>query len=79
MRPSGVAGLLGAGLIGVLYVLNLRGRLDSRGWRYPAGNLLGSLLILWSLSGAFNLPSLMIELFWSGISIFGMVGAWRRR
>ena len=78
MRVLDLVGLGGALLIGLLYLLNLRGAVDSRGWRFPAGNLLGSLLILWSLSGAFNLPSLLIELFWSAISVAGVVGALRR-
>ena len=79
MRATDLAGLSGAVLIAVLYGLNLRGLVDSRGWRFPAGNLAGSLLIMLSLSAAFNLPSLLIELFWSTISLVGVVGAMLRR
>ena len=74
--PAGVAdaaGVAGALLISGLYLLNQMGRLEAADWRFPGGNLLGSLLIFLSLLETFNLPSVMIELFWSAISVFGLV------
>ncbi len=74
-RAADAAGVAGAVLISGLYLLNQMGRLATTDWRFPGGNLLGSILIGLSLVGAFNLPSVMIELFWSGISVFGLVRA----
>lgn len=67
-----VAGYLGAGLIVVAYFLNQNGRLRSGDWRFPATNLLGSCLLLFSLWFTPNLPSVAIEAFWSLISLYGI-------
>ena len=72
---ANAAGVAGALLISGLYLLNQMGRLDAADWRYPGGNLAGSVLIFLSLLEAFNLPSVMIEVFWSAISVFGLVRA----
>jgi hypothetical protein len=42
-------------------------------WRFPAANLVGSLLILVSLYAEWNLPSVVIEVFWIAISVYGLV------
>jgi F0F1-type ATP synthase membrane subunit c/vacuolar-type H+-ATPase subunit K len=70
---ANTAGVVGAMLISGLYLLNQMGRLATTDWRFPGGNLLGSLLIFLSLVETFNLPSVLIELFWSAISVFGLV------
>ena len=70
-----VVGVVGAMLICGLYLLNQMGRLETADWRFPGGNLVGSLLICLSLVEAFNLPSVVIELFWSAISVFGLARA----
>ena len=63
---------LGAALVMLGYFLNQRGRLPSEDWRFPAMNLLGSALVLVSLLCHPNLPSVVIEVFWSSISIYGI-------
>ena len=73
------AGVAGAALISGLYLLNQMGRLETTDWRFPGGNLAGSVLIFLSLVETFNLPSVLIELFWSAISVFGLVRAVRFR
>ncbi|MGI3778396.1 MAG: CBU_0592 family membrane protein [Janthinobacterium lividum] len=72
---ANAAGVAGALLISGLYLLNQMGRLDAADWRYPGGNLAGSVLIFLSLLETFNLPSVMIEVFWSAISVFGLARA----
>ena len=67
-----IAGYGGASLIALAYLLNQSGRLLSQDWRYPAINLVGSLMVLLSLAFALNPPSVVIELFWSAISIYGV-------
>lgn len=76
---SGVAGYLGAAIIATAYLFNQRGRLRSDDWRFPGLNLVGSLLVLSSLAVNVNLPSVVIEAFWSSISLYGLARALRRR
>ena len=73
------AGVVGAALISGLYLLNQMGRLETTDWRFPGGNLVGSVLIFLSLVETFNLPSVLIELFWSAISVFGLVRSLGRK
>ena len=65
-------GYVGAGFIAISYFLNQRGLLASSDWRFPAVNLGGSLLIVTSLWFHPNIPSVMIEVFWSSISVYGV-------
>lgn len=65
-------GYVGAGCIALAYFLNQRGLLSSQDWRFPAANLGGSLLVLVSLAFSPNLPSIVIEIFWTSISIYGV-------
>jgi hypothetical protein len=66
-------GLVGAAIFVVAYFANQARRLDSRDWRFPAANLAGALLILISLFGEWNLPSVVIEAFWAAISVYGLL------
>ncbi len=66
-------GYAGAAVIAGAYFANQRGRLRSEDWRFPALNLAGSLGVLLSLVAEPNLPSILIEIFWAGISIYGLV------
>ncbi len=76
---STLIGYGGAALIALAYLLNQAGRLASEDWRFPASNLLGSALIGFSLFYSFNAPSLVVELFWSSISVYGLWRNLRRR
>ena len=77
LSASNLVGYLGAGVIAVAYFLTQRGVLSATDWRYPATNLTGSALIALSLVYHPNLPSLLIEAFWSAISLYGVVRALR--
>jgi hypothetical protein len=66
-------GLVGVGFILATYFANQQRWLRSEDWRFPAANLVGSLLILVSLYAEWNLPSVVIEVFWIAISVFGLV------
>jgi hypothetical protein len=65
-------GYCGAAAIVLAYFLNQRGRLASDDWRYPAINLAGSASLLLSLSFQPTPPSVVIELFWLAISLYGL-------
>ena len=74
-----IVGFAGSVVIVVQYYLSLRGRIDTGGVAYPLGNLCGSLMVLVSLCIHFNMPSLCIEVFWSSVSLYGVIAAmWRR-
>lgn len=74
-----MVGFAGSVVIVVQYYRSLRGRIDTTGVGYPLGNLCGSLMVMASLFVHFNMPSLCIELFWSGVSLYGVIAAlWRR-
>lgn len=73
-----LVGYLGGATIAVGYLLNQRGRLRSEDWRYPAINLFGSLLLLVSLAWNLNPPSVVMEVFWSSISVYGIRRSLRR-
>lgn len=72
-------GYAGAGIIALAYLANQSGRLRSEDWRYPGLNLLGSALVLVSLAVHPNAPSVAIEIFWAGISIYGLQRSLRAR
>lgn len=69
-----LAGYIGAAGLALTYLLNQAGWLRSDDWRYPGLNLLGSGLVVVSLMFHMNAPSLLIEAFWSAISVYGL---WR--
>jgi hypothetical protein len=66
-------GLLGAAIFVVAYFANQARWLSAEDWRFPAANLAGALLILVSLFGEWNLPSVVIEAFWAAISVYGLM------
>jgi hypothetical protein len=71
-RSSILVGYLGAAVVIVAYFLTQKGWLRSDGWRFPAINLLGSALIMVSLVYHLNPPSVIIEIFWAVISVYGI-------
>ncbi len=77
-QEADAAIVAGAMLTSRRCLLNQVGRLEMTDWRFPGSDLLGLLLIFLSLVEMFNLPSVMIELFWLAISVFGLLCALRR-
>lgn len=49
--------------------------LDAAGLAFPVANLLGALLITASLAVNVNFASVLMEVFWIAISLFG-IGRW---
>lgn len=66
-------GLAGAAVFVVAYFANQARWLSAYDWRFSAANLVGALLILVSLFGEWNLPSVVIEAFWAAISVYGLL------
>lgn len=65
-------GFAGTAFIVVAYFANQQGWLRSDDWRFPGANVLGSALILVSLVYEWNFPSVVIEIFWAAISLYGL-------
>ena len=71
-------GLIGVGLILIVFAGLTLERMDPKGWPYNAGNAVGAALILISLIYSFNLASFVMEIAWLGLSLFGLWKVWRR-
>jgi hypothetical protein len=76
--PNTSAGFVGVAIIVSAYFANQQDWLTSEDWRFPAANLIGSLLILASLWTAWNAPSAVIEVIWAAISVYGLTRRLRR-
>lgn len=68
-----IAGNIGVILIILSYFLLQNGRIEGRSLVYTLSNALGALLIMISLAFDFNLSAFIIELFWFGISVYGLI------
>jgi hypothetical protein len=74
-----ILGLIGAAIIILMYFMLERGTIQSKDLSYPSYNLVGAILILFSLHFNWNLASIVIECFWIAISIYGVVRCIRRK
>ncbi|MBV9829237.1 MAG: hypothetical protein JO001_26765 [Alphaproteobacteria bacterium] len=74
-----LVGFTGAAVLIAAYFANQQGQLPSDDWRFPSANLAGSVLIFVSLLFTWNLPSVVIEIFWAAISIWGIIRSLSRR
>jgi hypothetical protein len=66
-------GFSGAGCILIAYFLLQAKKMSPDGLIYSLLNLVGALLILFSLRYAWNLTAVFIEIIWCGISVFGIM------
>ena len=66
-------GLLGAACFIGAYFATQQRWLNSDDWRYPAANLAGAVLVMVSLFAEWNLPSVVLEVFWAAISVYGLI------
>ena len=73
-----ILGTLGVAIIVLTYVLLQIERIRSEQMLYSLLNAIGAALILISLYFDFNLPSVVVEVFWLLISLFG-IGKWISR
>ncbi|MEO1149363.1 MAG: hypothetical protein AAFW83_00070 [Pseudomonadota bacterium] len=72
-------GFVGVACVVGTYFLSQIGRMVSTGLAYPLINGIGAVLILYSLWRTPNAASIVIEIFWLGISLVGVAFALRRR
>lgn len=72
-------GILGVALVLVAYLLLQMDRMSQDSVSYSMLNVIGSILILYSLYFYWNLASGIIEVAWLIISIYGLFKAYRLR
>jgi ABC-type Co2+ transport system permease subunit len=72
-------GTLGVMLLVVAYFFMQSGRWTHHNVRLPLTNLCGAVLILISLMDSPNTPSILIEIVWISISLYGIVKIWRQK
>ena len=73
MTPGDIGGVIGVLMMLLAYAAAQLGRLKVD--RLPAllMNLIGSLLVLWSLLHTFNLSAFLMESAWALVALFGLV------
>lgn len=74
-----IIGNAGVMLIATAYFLLQANLLDSTSLSYSGINALGAILVLISLTEAFNLAAFVLEVFWILISLWGLVSALRMK
>ncbi|WP_269514967.1 CBU_0592 family membrane protein [Brevundimonas subvibrioides] len=79
MSLPDLLGIFGVLLILVAYAGATAGRLDPKQWPALCLNLIGALLILWSLSVDFNLSAALMEGAWALVAVAGLVRLALRR
>ena len=72
-------GNLGVAAIIISYLAIQLDWMSARGLAYSWINLIGAVLILISLLYSFNLSSFIIEIFWIGISLIGVIRGFLQR
>lgn len=70
---SDVIGNIGVAILIVTFYLNVAGKINSQGFLYNFNNLMVAILLGINLYYKPNLSSIIIELFWAAISIYGLV------
>ncbi|WP_353192866.1 hypothetical protein [Pandoraea pnomenusa] len=79
MTVPDLIGVAGALIVVAAYFLNLHGTLSTNTSVYSGLNLIGSAMIVYSLMYNPNPASLLIEVFWASISIYGLLKSHRAR
>lgn len=75
-----IAGVCGVVLILIAYAGATAGKLDPKQWPALVLNLVGAVLILWSLSVDFNLSAALMEGAWALVALAGLARlAFRRK
>lgn len=70
-------GLLGVALLIATYGLLQFDRIDPKGFWYSFNNAVVAVLVTVSLLYNFNLASMVIEVFWFSLSVYGLIKYFR--
>jgi hypothetical protein len=67
-----IIGLFGASLVLIAYFLLLTKKISAENLSHAVLNLVGGVMILYSLLYAWNLSAVIIELAWISLSVYGI-------
>ena len=73
MTLPDIAGLVGVAMMLAAYALSAMGRIRVDAWPALSVNLIGAVLVLWSLRYAFNLSAFIMESTWGLVALTGLV------
>ena len=76
---SDIVGLIGVTLLIITYAMLQFDRIDPKGFWYSFNNMVVAILVTVSLLYSFNLASMVIEVFWFGLSVYGIWNYYRKR
>ena len=79
MTIPDLIGLTGVALLIVTYALLQLDKIDPKGFWYSFNNLVVAILVTVSLIYTPNLASIVIEIFWFLISLYGVVMFFKRK
>jgi hypothetical protein len=74
-----VVGLVGVALLIVTYAMLQFDRIDPKGFWYSFNNMIVAVLVTVSLLYSFNLASMVIEVFWFSLSVYGIWNYYRKK
>jgi hypothetical protein len=69
---ANIIGISGTALLIGSYFLLQKGRVKSDDWSYLWANLIAAIMIFYSLFWFWNWASVLIEIFWISITLYGM-------
>ncbi len=72
MIITDVIGLIGVALLIYTYAMLQFDRIDPKGFWYSFNNMIVAILVTVSLVYSFNLASMVIEVFWFSLSVYGI-------
>ena len=79
MSIPDLVGYTGVALLIITYALLQTDRIDPKGFWYSFNNMIVAILVTVSLLNTMNKASMVIEVFWFIISVYGVVMYFRRR
>ena len=74
-----IIGLIGVALLISTYALLQFDRIDPKGFWYSFNNMIVAILVTVSLLYNWNLASMVIEVFWFSLSVYGLFKFYRLR
>jgi hypothetical protein len=79
MTGADIVGLVGVTILIVTYAMLQFDKIDPKGFWYSFNNMIVAILVTVSLLYSFNLASMVIEVFWFGLSVYGIWNYYRKR
>ena len=79
MSLPDVVGLIGVTILIVTYAMLQFDKIDPKGFWYSFNNMVVAILVTVSLLYSFNLASMVIEVFWFSLSVYGIWNYYRKK